>query len=58
MLDVIETAAADLAIAPDELLGQAELFIHGTTRAINAILTGRVARTAFLTTGAETVASG
>ena len=46
----IDTAAADLAIAPEELLGQAELFIHGTTRAINAILTGRVARTAFLTT--------
>jgi N-methylhydantoinase A len=50
VLDVIGTAAADLGIAPERLLGQAELFIHGTTRAINAILTGHVARTAFLTT--------
>ena len=50
VLDVIDVAAADLAISREELLGRAELFIHGTTRAINAILTGRVARTAFLTT--------
>ena len=32
------------------LLGQAELFLHGTTHATNAILTGTTARTAFLTT--------
>jgi N-methylhydantoinase A len=50
VLEVIETAATDLGIPSGELLGQAELFIHGTTRAINAILTGKVARTAFLTT--------
>jgi N-methylhydantoinase A len=50
VLDVVELAAADLDVAPDQLLGRTELFIHGTTRAINAILTGHVARTAFLTT--------
>lgn len=32
------------------LLGEGDLFIHGTTHAINAIVTGRTARTAFLTT--------
>ena len=37
-------AAADLGIDVAELLGRGELFIHGTTRAINAILTGRTAR--------------
>ena len=26
------------------------MFVHGTTRAINAVLTGKTARTAFLTT--------
>ena len=50
VLDVLEVAAADLAMPRAELLARSELFIHGTTRAINAILTGRVARTAFLTT--------
>ena len=33
-----------------EFLARGETFIHGTTRAINAILTGHTARTAFLTT--------
>ena len=33
-----------------DFLAQGETFIHGTTRAINAILTGSTARTAFLTT--------
>ena len=37
-------------LAREELLAAAELFIHGTTRAINAILTGTTAKTAFLTT--------
>jgi N-methylhydantoinase A len=50
VMDVTDVAAADLGIRRDELLGRAELFIHGTTRAINAILTGQVAKTAFLTT--------
>jgi len=42
-------AAADRGEAVETLLGRTDLFIHGTTRAINAILTGNTARTAFLT---------
>ncbi|GAB5377405.1 MAG: hydantoinase/oxoprolinase family protein [Acuticoccus sp.] len=41
-----EAAGEDLATC----LGRAEMMIHGTTHAINAIVTGRTARTAFLTT--------
>ncbi|WP_028925051.1 hydantoinase/oxoprolinase family protein [Pseudonocardia acaciae] len=33
-----------------QLLGRTELLIHGTTRALNAIVTGQTARTAFVTT--------
>ena len=50
VLDVFEIAARDLGTDRSSLLGQGELFIHGTTRATNAILTGTTARTAFLTT--------
>ena len=50
VLDVLELAASDRGIDVTELLGRTELFIHGTTRATNAILTGGTARTAFLTT--------
>jgi N-methylhydantoinase A len=50
VLDVFETAARALGLDRAELLGRAETLIYGTTRAINAILTGRTARTAFLTT--------
>ncbi len=50
VLDVFEIAARDLGTDRRNLLGRGELFIHGTTRATNAILTGMTARTAFLTT--------
>jgi len=50
ILDAIGLAAADAGSAPADFLGSAELFIHGTTRAINAILTGTTARTALLCT--------
>ena len=40
----------DGGITRKELLVRAELVIYGTTHAINAILTGSVAKTAFLTT--------
>jgi N-methylhydantoinase A len=50
VFDAIELAAAAANLSSQELLGQAELFIHGTTRAINAILTHTTAKTAFLTT--------
>ena len=50
MLHALTLAGEDHGVARPELLGRGELFIHGTTRAINAILTGATARTAFLTT--------
>ena len=46
----IALAAADLETDARALLGEVETFVHATTRAINAILTGTTARTAFLTT--------
>ncbi len=50
ILNVLELAAADIGISQNSLLQQTNLFIHATTRAINAILTGTTAKTAFLTT--------
>lgn len=50
VLDVLAVGARARGTDPRELLGAADLLIHGTTRAINAILTGHTARTAFLTT--------
>jgi N-methylhydantoinase A len=43
-------AAAERGLALEELLAASELFTYGTTAATNAIITGRTARTAFLTT--------
>ena len=44
-------AAADASHAPlRDYLARGEILVHGTTHAINAIVTGRTARTAFLTT--------
>lgn len=50
VLDVLERAAVGHGISRAELLARGTHFIHGTTHAINAIITGRTARTAFLTT--------
>ncbi|MBM3517103.1 MAG: hydantoinase/oxoprolinase family protein [Alphaproteobacteria bacterium] len=50
LLDSVALAAKDLGLSTRDLLGRGDLFIHGTTRAINAIVTGNTARTAFLTT--------
>ena len=52
VLDSLELAAADFGKPLAELLGEGEgdAFIHGTTHAINAIITGNTAKTAFLTT--------
>jgi N-methylhydantoinase A len=50
VLAVLRACAAARGTGLAELLGSSELFIHGTTRAINAVLTGATARTAFLTT--------
>jgi len=46
----IDAASADLEIETRTLLGRADLLVHGTTIATNAILTRNTARTAFLTT--------
>lgn len=50
VLDSLELAAADFGKPLAELLGEGDTFIHGTTHAINAIITGNTAKTAFLTT--------
>jgi N-methylhydantoinase A len=50
VLDVLDIAARDREMERTEFLDVADLFIHGTTRAINAILTGATAKTALLTT--------
>ena len=50
VLASLELAAEKHDLQLAEYLAQGEVFIHGTTHAINAILTGNTARTAFLTT--------
>jgi N-methylhydantoinase A len=50
VLNAIALAASDRGLPRAAFLAGGAMFIHGTTRAINAILTGRTARTAFLTT--------
>jgi N-methylhydantoinase A len=50
VLDAVKLAADHQGIERHDLLGRATAFLHGTTRAINAILTGATAKTAFLTT--------
>lgn len=50
VLDSLQVAADALGQTRRELLGRGSMFIHGTTRAINAIVTGNTARTALLVT--------
>lgn len=50
ILDALNLAAADRRMPLRDFLSQGDSFIHGTTHAINAIITGRTAKTAFLTT--------
>ncbi|MEK9832276.1 MAG: hydantoinase/oxoprolinase N-terminal domain-containing protein, partial [Rhodospirillaceae bacterium] len=50
VLDSLKLAAEDFGLEIDALLAKGDLFIHGTTHAINAIVTGNTAKTAFLTT--------
>jgi N-methylhydantoinase A len=50
VLDAMALAAADYGLDRREFLARGSMLVHGTTRAINAILTGGTARTAFLTT--------
>ena len=50
ILDAVRIAAESMSMTTEELLGRGDLFIHGTTHATNAIVTGNTAKTAFLTT--------
>lgn len=50
VLDAISLAAEAQGLPLDAFLAGVETLIHGTTHAINAVITGRTARTAFLTT--------
>lgn len=50
VIDALGLAAGHAKLPLADYLGQADTFIHGTTHAINAIITGRTARTALLTT--------
>ena len=50
ILDVFEVAARERGVERDRLLAGGSVLIHGTTRALNAVITGTTARTAFLTT--------
>lgn len=50
VLDSVQAAADAFGMNRHDLLAKGQIFIHGTTRAINAIVTGTTARTALLTT--------
>jgi N-methylhydantoinase A len=50
VLNVLKAAAETMGVDLRELLVGADLLVHGTTRATNAILTKAQAKTAFLTT--------
>lgn len=50
VLDALDLAAEDRELSLADLLSKGDMLIHGTTTAINAIINGNTARTAFLTT--------
>ena len=50
VLDAVRVAAEQQKMTPEKLLAQADTFIHGTTHALNAVITGNTAKTAFITT--------
>ena len=50
VIDALATAAEAAGEPLAAYLGRGEILVHGTTHAINAIVTGSTARTAFLTT--------
>jgi len=50
ILAAVHSAADSMSISMEEFLGKGELFIHGTTHAVNAIITENTAKTALLTT--------
>lgn len=50
ILNVFTHAAGEVGMTLDQFLGSGSMLIHGTTRGLNAVLTGNVARTALLVT--------
>src|ERR1700744_5305318 len=50
VLDALGLAATHYGLERDAFLARASMFVHGTTRAINAIITGKTAKTALITT--------
>lgn len=50
MREALSVAAAEIGLTLGELLAQTSLFTYGTTRATNATVTGKTARTALLVT--------
>ncbi|GAA1620058.1 hydantoinase/oxoprolinase family protein [Kribbella sancticallisti] len=50
ILDAFQVAAGDLGCDRRALLAGGEMLFHGTTRGLNAVLTGNVAKTALVTT--------
>jgi len=50
VLAALTLAAVDRGLSLKDMLALGETFIHGTTHAINAIITGRTAKTALIVT--------
>jgi len=50
VLDAVAVAADEQSMPLKEFLGKIKTFIHGTTHALNAVVTGNTARTALITT--------
>ena len=50
VLDAVAVAAQKQSQSIREFLGRIDTFIHGTTHALNAVVTGKTARTALITT--------
>ena len=50
MAGAVAVVADQIGLSPGDLLGRTGILIYGTTRATNAIVTRRTAKTAFLTT--------
>lgn len=50
VFDALDIAARAFGLGTREFLARSRMFIYGTTHALNAVVTGHTARTAFLTT--------
>lgn len=50
VIDALALASDSFGLPLREFLGRGSMFIYGTTHALNAVVTGTTARTAFLTT--------